>query len=79
LPKLTNKLRKESYIEKKNGVAQADGRRLLDDKQRRLSNVLRTAELDQLFKAKQKKVSRSLEEAMLPKTMHEENQPNINP
>lgn len=53
-----NSLRKATYIEEKNGVAQADGKRLLDDKQRKLSNLLRATEVGQLSTAKQKKVSR---------------------
>jgi hypothetical protein len=61
LPKLEHSLEKVAYIEVENGIAQADQRRLLDQEQRKLSNVLRSVEVDQLLKGKKKKVSRALQ------------------
>jgi hypothetical protein len=58
LPKLTDSLKKASYVEQKNGVAQVDGKRLVDDKQRKLSNVMVEVGIEQLRKGKHRKVSR---------------------
>lgn len=70
MPKLTDSLKKASYIEQKNGVAQTDGKRLLDDKHRKLSNGLRAVELDQLVEGKKKKVSFHLQ--VILQYVHEE-------
>jgi phage terminase large subunit-like protein len=58
LPKLTDSLKRASYVEQKNGIAQADGKRLVDDKQRKLSNVLKDVGIERLKKGKHSKVSR---------------------
>ncbi|KAF7505785.1 hypothetical protein GJ744_000456 [Endocarpon pusillum] len=72
LPKLIDSLKKASYIEQKNGIAQADGQRLLADKHRKLSNGLRAVELDQLVKGTKKKEEKPTSGAEwfdLPKTV----------
>lgn len=44
LPKLTHGLKTSSYIREKDGVAQVDAARLINDEQRKLANNARTAE-----------------------------------
>ncbi|KAL9623251.1 MAG: hypothetical protein Q9160_002357 [Pyrenula sp. 1 TL-2023] len=44
LPKIRSDLSKELYIRDQNGIAHADSARLVDDEQRKLSNVIRKPE-----------------------------------
>jgi hypothetical protein len=56
LPKLSHGLKIASYLEEKNGIARADEKRMLSDEQRKLSNTLRAAEVNQVLEETRKKV-----------------------
>lgn len=69
LPKLNNSLTKTVYIERKNGVAKVDERKLLAEDSRRLAGLPKVC-ADPTDVVKSKKVESSFHQFLL---LHEEN------